>query len=68
MYHGFIKGIPYELVEAATIDGCSKPALFYRIIFPLLTPTHATIYILHGIWIWNDFLLPLLLQVQLKDK
>jgi len=60
MYHGFIKGIPYELEEAATIDGCSRPAVFYRIIFPLLTPTHATICILHGIWIWNDFLLPLL--------
>jgi len=61
MYHGFIKGIPFELEEAATIDGCSKPAVFYRIIFPLLTPTHATICILHGIWIWNDFLLPLLI-------
>jgi len=60
MYHGFIKGIPYELEEAATIDGCSRPGVFYRIIFPLLTPTHATICILHGIWIWNDFLLPLL--------
>jgi len=60
MYHGFIKGIPYELEEAATIDGCTRPGVFYRIIFPLLTPTHATICILHGIWIWNDFLLPLL--------
>ncbi|MBI9104425.1 MAG: carbohydrate ABC transporter permease [Spirochaetales bacterium] len=61
MYHGFIKGIPYELEEAATIDGCSRPSVFYKIIFPLLTPTHATICILHGIWIWNDFLLPLLI-------
>ena len=61
MYHGFVKGIPYELEEAATIDGCSRPGVFYRIIFPLLTPTHATICILHGIWIWNDFLLPLLI-------
>lgn len=61
MYHGFIKGIPYELEEAAIIDGCSKPSVFFRIIFPLLTPVHATICILHGIWIWNDFLLPLLI-------
>lgn len=60
MYHGFIKGIPYELEEAATIAGCTKPGVFYRIIMPLLTPIHATICILHGIWIWNDFLLPLL--------
>ncbi len=61
VYHGFIKGIPYELEEAAIIDGCSKPAVFFKIIFPLLTPVHATICILHGIWIWNDFLLPLLI-------
>ncbi len=60
MYHGFIKNIPYELEEAAIIDGCRKPEVFYRIIFPLLTPVHATIGILHGMWIWNDFLLPLL--------
>ena len=60
MYHGFIKSIPYELEEAAIIDGSSMPGVFYRIIFPLLTPVHATIGILHGMWIWNDFLLPLL--------
>lgn len=60
MYHGFIKNIPYELEEAAIIDGCRKPEVFYRVIFPLLTPVHATIAILHGMWIWNDFLLPLL--------
>jgi len=60
MYHGFIKSIPYELEEASIIDGCSMPQVFYRVIFPLLTPVHATIGILHGMWIWNDFLLPLL--------
>jgi len=61
MYHGFIKNIPYELEEAAIIDGCSMPEVFYRIISPLLAPIHATVIILNGIWIWNDFLLPLLL-------
>lgn len=61
MYHGFIKSIPYELEEAAIIDGATLPGVFYRIIFPLLAPVHATIGILHGMWIWNDFLLPLLL-------
>ena len=61
MYHGFIKGIPYELEEAATIDGCSKAQIFYRIIFPLLRPINATVLVLNGIWIWNDYLLPLLI-------
>ena len=60
MYHGFIKSIPLELEEAATIDGCTRPEIFYRIIFPILTPIHATVLVLNGIWIWNDSLLPLL--------
>ncbi len=60
VYHGFIKNIPYELEEASIIDGCKMPEVFFRIIVPLLTPVHATIGILHGMWIWNDFLLPLL--------
>lgn len=61
LYHGFIKGIPLELEEAAQIDGCSQFATFYRIIFPILKPIHATVAILNGMWIWNDYLLPLLI-------
>lgn len=60
MYHGFIKSIPKELEEAATIDGCSKFRIFYTIISPILKPIHATVLVLNGIWIWNDYLLPLL--------
>jgi len=60
MFHGFIKSIPLELEEAATIDGCKRHEIFYKIIFPLLTPIHATVAVLNGIWIWNDYLLPLL--------
>ena len=60
MFHGFIKSIPLELEEAATIDGCRRHQVFYKIIFPLLTPIHATVAVLNGIWIWNDYLLPLL--------
>ena len=60
MFHGFIKSVPLELEEAATIDGCRRHEVFYRIIFPILKPIHATVLVLNGIWIWNDFLLPLL--------
>jgi raffinose/stachyose/melibiose transport system permease protein len=59
--HGFIKGIPRELEEAAWIDGCSPEGTFFRIIFPLLKPVQMTIMILNGIWIWNDYLLPSLM-------
>ena len=55
---GFIKGIPYELEEAAAIDGCSPEGTFFKIVFPLLKPVEVTVTILNGMWIWNDYLLP----------
>ncbi|EOR24528.1 carbohydrate ABC transporter permease [Cytobacillus oceanisediminis] len=58
LYHGFIKGIPVELEEAAIIDGCSRFGVFWRIVFPLLKPITVTIIILNSLWIWNDYLLP----------
>ena len=61
---GFIKGIPYELEEAAAIDGCSPEGTFFRIIFPMLKPTITTVTVLNGMWIWNDYLLPSLMLGQ----
>jgi raffinose/stachyose/melibiose transport system permease protein len=58
---GFIKGIPYSLEEAASIDGCPPEGIFFRIIFPLLKPVIVTVTILNGMWIWNDYLLPSLM-------
>ena len=58
---GFIKGVPYDLEEAASIDGCSPEGTFFRIILPLLTPVMTTVTILNGMWIWNDYLLPSML-------
>jgi raffinose/stachyose/melibiose transport system permease protein len=60
LFHGFIKSIPLEIEEAATIDGCRPAQTFYQIVFPILRPIHATVVVLNGIWIWNDYLLPLL--------
>lgn len=60
LFHGFIKSIPLELEEAALIDGCKKHEIFFKIVFPILKPIQATVLVLNGIWIWNDFLLPLL--------
>ncbi len=59
--NGFIKGIPYELEEAASIDGCPPEEIFFRVILPLLKPVIVTVSILNGMWIWNDYLLPSLL-------
>lgn len=61
LFHGFIKTIPAEIEEAAVVDGCSQYGVFWKIVFPLLKPVTVTVLILNGLWIWNDFLLPLLI-------
>lgn len=58
IFHGFVKGIPKELEEAAKIDGCKHEQIFFKIIFPLMKPVQMTVLILNGLWIWNDYLLP----------
>lgn len=60
MFHGFIKSIPIDIEEAAIIDGCTKPQVFFRIILPILKPVFVTMLVLNGMWIWNDYLLPVL--------
>jgi raffinose/stachyose/melibiose transport system permease protein len=61
MYHGFVKGVPRELEESAAMDGAGQFYIFFKIVFPLLTPITASIVILDALWIWNDFLLPLVI-------
>lgn len=57
---GYMRTIPRELSEAAVIDGCSVWGIFWRIIFPLLKPITVTSVIFQTMWIWNDFLAPML--------
>jgi raffinose/stachyose/melibiose transport system permease protein len=64
MYHGFVKSVPRELDESASIDGAGGFYIFFRIVFPLLKPITATIAILDSLWLWNDFLLPLVVIKQ----
>lgn len=59
LVYAFIETIPRELDEAAIIDGCSPPRLFFSIIYPLLTPVLVTSAVLNFLGIWNEFLLPL---------
>lgn len=61
MFHGFMKSIPYELEEAAKIDGCTQVGIFVRIILPLLKPIASTIFILNFLGTWNDFLAPFII-------
>ena len=61
---GMVKTVPFDLEEAASIDGCSYEGIYFRIIFPLLKPSIVTVTILNGMWIWNDYLLPSILLGQ----
>ena len=61
MFHGFIKNIPEELEEAATIDGCGGFRLFFTIVVPLMRTILITVEVLNVMWIWNDYLLPSLI-------
>jgi multiple sugar transport system permease protein len=56
----FIKGIPRELDEAATIDGCGRGRTFLKVILPLLKPAMFTAGIFSFYWAWGDFLTPLI--------
>ncbi|WP_438351529.1 carbohydrate ABC transporter permease [Paenibacillus sp. FA6] len=60
LYTSFLKGIPIEIEEAADIDGCSRYGIFWRIVFPLLGPCTASMVVLNGLGIWNDYLMPML--------
>lgn len=61
MISGFVKGVPLEIEEAATIDGCNPLQTFFMVVLPLLKPTVITVAILNAMWIWNDYLLPYLI-------
>lgn len=59
IFHGAINtNVPIALEEAATIDGCNKWQIFWRIVFPMLKPSIATVTIIDAMAFWNDFLLP----------
>ncbi|MCK9170168.1 MAG: carbohydrate ABC transporter permease [Treponema sp.] len=68
LYQGFAKTIPYELEESAVMEGCSQPRLFMQIIFPLLKSVTASVIVVNAMWIWNDFLLPLLVIGGSREK
>lgn len=61
MFAGFVKSIPIDIEEAATIDGCNPVQTYFRVVLPMLKPTAITVAILNTMWVWNDFLLPYLI-------
>lgn len=68
LFSGFVKSIPLEIEEAATIDGCGPLQTFFGVVLPIMKPTYISVGILELMWIWNDFLLPYLVLDQNKYK
>jgi len=65
MFHGAINtNVPIALEEAARIDGCSRWQTYWKIVFPLLKPTIATVAIIDAMAFWNDYLLPSLVLIK----
>ena len=60
MFTGFVKSIPLEIEEAATIDGCGPVRTFFLVVLPMLKPTLISVGVLEIMWVWNDYLLPYL--------
>lgn len=61
LYTGFIKTLPKQLDEAAKIDGCNYMQTFIKVITPLLKPVTASYAVITVIFVWNDFLMPLMI-------
>lgn len=60
MFSGFVKSIPRDIEEAASIDGCGPLRTFFLVVMPMLKPTMISVGILEIMWVWNDYLLPVL--------
>ena len=65
VYVGYLRGVPPDMEEAAFIDGAGTWKAFRKIVFPIMLPINATVGILTALWVWNDFMLPLVI---LSDK
>ncbi len=62
LYSGYLKNIPIALEEAATVDGASTWKTYWKIIFPLMKPMHATVAVLTALGTWNDVMTPLVIM------
>ena len=67
LFVNYIRGLPYEIEESAHIDGCNVWQTYTKIVLPLVKPMLSTLLIMDVLWIWNDFMLPLLILNRSKD-
>ncbi|NBH27427.1 carbohydrate ABC transporter permease [Lachnospiraceae bacterium] len=61
LYSGYLVNIPMALEEAAKVDGASTWTTYWKIIFPIMRPMHATVAVLTALAVWNDVMTPLVI-------
>ncbi len=62
LYAGYMKNIPIVLEEAAQVDGLTTWQTFWKIIFPMMKPMHATVAVMTALGTWNDVMTPLVIM------
>ena len=65
-FRQFLSGVPYEMIEAARVDGCTEYGTFFRIIVPVMLPAYASMAVLTGMGSWNALLWPMLVISDMK--
>ncbi|MBK5248161.1 MAG: carbohydrate ABC transporter permease [Actinomycetales bacterium] len=58
LIQGYMKTLPFEIIEAAKVDGASVFQIYWRIVLPLIRPILVTVGVFQTMWIWNDFITP----------
>lgn len=61
LYYGFIRALPKDIEEAAQIDGASFLRIYWQVVFPQLRPVTASVAIFLAVFVWNDFINPLII-------
>lgn len=67
MFVNYIQSLPYEVEEAARIDGCNTFQVYTKIVLHLIGPMLATLIVMDTLWFWNDFQLPLMILNKSPD-
>jgi len=65
---GYMKTVPYEIIEAARIDGAGTFGIYWRIVLPLIQPILVTVGVFQTMWVWNDFITPTVFLSSASNK
>ncbi len=68
LYSGYLVNIPMALEEAAKVDGASTWTTYWKVIFPIMSPMHATVAVITALAVWNDVMTPLIIMAGSGEK